>query len=274
MGSPGSSTAFDRSGSRRPIATGREKHLARFTRRHVAKCICKPWEPSRDLLIHPTGNANVRAVLDTLYTDGMLERFCHNARLVEKFAPLFERSHPRKTPRNYALPDEKMDIHPLREAVRLLAGPLHAGWLTRHETGGRAWTRSSRIWTPTLHVVCGEAATDQMYAAFMLMRIRRNSPSRLPGIVVSGVFTNCQSHIWETAQRLLREEVERYPDWEPTLGGTRDSQEKLARKTRELELAELVICPSRFVLESLPEEARAQKKCVCVAFGSPSHAVG
>jgi glycosyltransferase involved in cell wall biosynthesis len=74
---------------------------------------------------------------------------------------------------------------------------------------------------------------------------------------------------WETARRLLREEAERYPDWEPTLGGTRDSEEKFARKTRELELADLVICPSNFVLESLPEDTRGKKPCVMAAFGSP-----
>src|SRR5207302_10278814 len=74
---------------------------------------------------------------------------------------------------------------------------------------------------------------------------------------------------WETSQRLLREEAERYPDWEPTLGGTRDSDEKLSRKTQELNLAQLVICPSRFVLESLPAAARAQKECIIAPFGSP-----
>jgi glycosyltransferase involved in cell wall biosynthesis len=75
---------------------------------------------------------------------------------------------------------------------------------------------------------------------------------------------------WETAQKLLREEARRYPEWEPTLSGTRDSEEKLARKTRELDLAEIVVCPSMFVLESLPEEARRAKKCVVAPFGSPS----
>ncbi|MFL6594335.1 MAG: glycosyltransferase family 4 protein, partial [Chthoniobacterales bacterium] len=70
---------------------------------------------------------------------------------------------------------------------------------------------------------------------------------------------------WETAQRLLKEEAGRYPDWEPTLGGTRDSAEKLARKARELELAELVVCPSEFVRESLPKKTRS----VMISFGSP-----
>jgi glycosyltransferase involved in cell wall biosynthesis len=72
---------------------------------------------------------------------------------------------------------------------------------------------------------------------------------------------------WETARRLLREEAERLPEWEPTLGGTRDSEAKLARKTEEIELAEKVFCPSRFVLDSLPERVRA--RAIVAPFGSP-----
>jgi glycosyltransferase involved in cell wall biosynthesis len=74
---------------------------------------------------------------------------------------------------------------------------------------------------------------------------------------------------WETARRLLQEEAQRYPQWEPTLEGARDSEEKLARKTREVELAELVICPSNFVLDSLPQKTRGEKPCIVAPFGSP-----
>jgi len=66
----------------------------------------------------------------------------------------------------------------------------------------------------------------------------------------------------------LREEAERLPDWEPTFVGVTDSEEKLRRKSEELSLADQVICPSRFVRDSLPEEAR--KKCLIAEFGSPS----
>ncbi|HTD67065.1 MAG TPA: glycosyltransferase family 4 protein, partial [Candidatus Limnocylindria bacterium] len=75
---------------------------------------------------------------------------------------------------------------------------------------------------------------------------------------------------WETSQTLLREEAQRWPEWEPTLIGTRDSREKLDRKTEELELADVVLCPSNFVLESLPDAARLNKTCVVVEFGSPT----
>jgi glycosyltransferase involved in cell wall biosynthesis len=69
---------------------------------------------------------------------------------------------------------------------------------------------------------------------------------------------------------LLQEEAQRLPEWAPTLVGPDDSAEKLDRKTRELELADMVICPSRFVHDSLPPRIRERTQCVISEFGSPS----
>jgi glycosyltransferase involved in cell wall biosynthesis len=222
------------------------------------------------VLTHPTGNANVRALLEAFYAKGMLERFVTTLAWSKSSHPYLSDHIRGKLRRNYALPDEKMDIHPLREAVRLLAGPLRAAWLTKHETG---WASLDQVFqdldahaarclrrggygSNVRAVYAYEDSASDVFEAARELGLRR--------------IYELPIAYWETAQRLLREEAERYPDWEPTLGGTRDSPEKLARKTRELELAELIVCPSRFVLDSLPEQARAQKQCVCAAFGSPS----
>jgi glycosyltransferase involved in cell wall biosynthesis len=74
---------------------------------------------------------------------------------------------------------------------------------------------------------------------------------------------------WQTVRQLLAEEAERLPRWKETLGGGNDSEAKLARKTKELALSELVICPSQFVARSLPETARNTKQIVIAPFGSP-----
>jgi glycosyltransferase involved in cell wall biosynthesis len=74
---------------------------------------------------------------------------------------------------------------------------------------------------------------------------------------------------WETVRELLEEEGRRLPEWEPTLVGTRDSPGKLERKTEELALADMVICPSLFVLQSLPPAVRRDKHCLVAEFGSP-----
>jgi glycosyltransferase involved in cell wall biosynthesis len=75
---------------------------------------------------------------------------------------------------------------------------------------------------------------------------------------------------WKTARKLLTEEALRLPGWAPTLkGGIQDSPEKLERKTRELQLADIVVGPSAFVENSLPHWAK-EKKIIMSPFGSPA----
>jgi len=74
---------------------------------------------------------------------------------------------------------------------------------------------------------------------------------------------------WETGRKLLLEEADRLPQWAPTLGGgITDSAIKLERKRRELELADVVVGPGSFVLDSLPEWS-ADKIKIMSPFGSP-----
>jgi glycosyltransferase involved in cell wall biosynthesis len=221
------------------------------------------------LLTHPFGNANVRAVLDALSRAGLLTRFVTTIGWSKDSYPGLAKKTRGKLRRNYGLPADKINIHPLRESVRLLAGILRAKALTRHESG---WASIDQVWQ----------SLDREAAR----RLRRGNYGRDLRAVYA--YEDCAEQLffaardlglrrvydlpiayWETAQQLLREEAQRYPDWEPTLLATRDSVEKLSRKARELELAELVICPSRFVLESLPADARARKKCLLAPFGSP-----
>src|ERR1700681_1481049 len=221
------------------------------------------------LLTHPFGNANVRAVLDALSGAGLLTRFVTTIGWSKNSYPGLAKKIRGKLGRNYGLPADKIDIHPLRESVRLLAGIFRAKALTRRESG---WSSIDQVWQ----------SLDREAAR----RLRRGNYGRNLRAVYA--YEDCAEQLfftarelglrrvydlpivyWETAQQLLREEAQRYPDWEPTLLAARDSIEKLSRKARELELAELVICPSQFVLESLPADARARKKCLLASFGSP-----
>ncbi len=75
---------------------------------------------------------------------------------------------------------------------------------------------------------------------------------------------------WKTARTLLMEEAERFPAWKRTLGGGIDSSiEKLERKTAELQMADIVITPSRFVADSVLKEL-PDKKVIISPFGTPS----
>jgi glycosyltransferase involved in cell wall biosynthesis len=221
------------------------------------------------LLVHPFGNANVRAVLEALRHDRILNRFVTTLGWSEESYPALAARIQGKLRRNYALPADKIDIHPLRESVRLLAGALRATGLIQHETG---WASIDQVWQS----LDREAARrlrrgdygKNVRAVYAYEDCAEQSFGAARDLGLKRVY-DLPIAYWETTQRLLREEARRYPDWEPTLGATRDSAEKLSRKTRELELAELIVCPSQFVLESLPENTRAEKKCLLAPFGTP-----
>ena len=197
------------------------------------------------LLSHPTVNSFVRALAQALHREGMLARF-HTTLPWGRRDP--------------GLPSGVVRSHPFREAVRLLAGRLGAQSLVRHETGWasvdsvyQALDRAvSRCLENETTVYCYEDGALETFEAASSRGIRR-------------VYELPIAH-WEFSRRLLGEEALRLPEWEPTLFGTRDSAAKLERKGRELAMAELVVCPSKFVQESLPAGTRS----IVAEFGSPA----
>ncbi|HMJ90336.1 MAG TPA: glycosyltransferase, partial [Candidatus Acidoferrum sp.] len=208
------------------------------------------------IMSHPTGNANVRAVLAALDRDQLLDTFYTTVGL--RSGGFLQRTMPRSfrgraQRRAYEIEHGHIVFHPLREMLRLIGcGNIDAVYadLDQHVAAQLA---SQHLEASAVY--CYEDGALETFRAAQALGMTR--------------FYDLPIAYWETSQRLLREEVERLPAWEPTLVGTRDSQEKLARKTEELELANVVICPSRFVEESLPAAVRASRMCVRAEFGSP-----
>ena len=95
------------------------------------------------LLIHPFGNANVRAVLQALDENQLLTRFVTTLGWSKYSYPELSDHIRGKLRRNYSLPADRIDIHPSREAVRLLANTFGLQFLTRHEVG---WASIDRVW--------------------------------------------------------------------------------------------------------------------------------
>lgn len=205
---------------------------------------------------HPTGNANVRAVLAALDNARLLEVF-HTTVGVAADHPV-SRLVPQKlrrtiSRRSFAARQGRIEFHPWTE-LRRLAGlaSIDEVCFGLDAAVAKECRRSGRGISA---VYCYEDAARDTFSV-----ARERGWTRFYDLPIA---------YWETSQRLLAEEAERWPDWEPTLVGTRDSREKLARKTEELELADVVLCPSGFVLDSLPPRARAGKTCVVAEFGSP-----
>jgi glycosyltransferase involved in cell wall biosynthesis len=229
------------------------------------------------LVAHPFGNANVRALLAALAAEGLLAKFVTTLGWSSD-APWLghvpDRWRSQLQRRAYDLPPDRLEAHPARELVRLLGASAGLKPLIEHERG---WASIDAVWQDldrraADYLLHGQqrAQIRAVYAyedcaAALFAAAEKTGARRIYDLPIA---------YWELAVRLLREEAERYPDWEPTLGGTRDSHEKLARKSHELQLADVVVCASNFVLESLPQSTRDAKRCVMIPFGSPSVPAG
>ncbi|EDY19616.1 glycosyl transferase group 1 [Chthoniobacter flavus Ellin428] len=190
---------------------------------------------------HPTVNAFNRALAEALERAGRLAEFHTTV--------AFGR-------RAVAVPPARLRLHPWRELARLVAQRL--GW---QDHGG-------------------PVGIDAVYRAFDAAVARNLGPARVVYCYEDGALATFRAAYerglrrvyelpiayWETTRRLLLEEAERLPPWASTLQAPDDPPEKLARKTEELRLANLVVCPSRFVQSSLPDGTRS----IVAEFGSPA----
>lgn len=209
-------------------------------------------------LSHPVGNANVRHALKGLERGGLVpEYFTTLGWRAPGFlsrAPFLGRRLQR---RNYEGFHGAMRRRPWMEILRLRGG---AGAPSVMEVAADldAWTARwlIRERRPPKAVYGYEDCAADLFQAAQMRGVPR-------------VYELPIAH-WAAATRLYREEAERLPRWAPTLGGREEPEWKLERKTVEAELADVIICPSRFVLESLPEAIRTGKRCVVAPFGAPA----
>ncbi len=194
------------------------------------------------LLSHPTANVFNHALAEALEGAGMLEQF-HTTLAFGR--------------RKLALPASRVTQHPWPEVARLVAQRLGVS----RKPGGAF-------------------GIDAVYRSLDAAVARRLGGARLVYAYEDGALASFRAArerglrccyelpiaYWETSQRLLREEAGRLPRWAGTLGAPQDSAEKLERKSEELALADLVICPSGFVQASLPSGT----KSMVAEFGSPA----
>jgi len=163
--------------------------------------------------------------------------------------------------------------HPWRELARQVAGRLDFKYLTAHERGwacvDSVYTGLDRDVAEYLLQARGSGTADSALRAVYCYEDCALDTFKVAKQHGLKCFYDLPIAYWETSQRLLLEEAQRLPEWEPTLGATQDSPSKLTRKTYELMLADIVFCPSKFVLDSLPETVRDTKTCVVAEFGSP-----
>ncbi|WP_158993195.1 glycosyltransferase family 4 protein [Mucilaginibacter sp. L196] len=225
------------------------------------------------IISHPTGNNNSRAVVYKLAQEGMLYEF-HTSiasfpnsllgRLQKiPFLAEFQR-------RNF---EYKIKHHtkvwPLVEVGRMLSIKVGFKKLIKHEYGifsvDAVYKSIDRHVASTLKKAAKHGVTG-VYA-YEDGALETFKQAKLLGLKC---IYDLPIAYWEAGKKLMNEEAIRLPGWADTLGGgIHNSAAKYERKKQELELADLVIVPSHFVLESLPEWAKS-KKIVMAPFGTPA----
>ena len=214
-------------------------------------------ERSKVLIIHPTGNTFVKALLDECEKKDLLAKFFTTIGKGKNTNFILKNISNRRA---YPIPDQKISRQWFPEISRLLFGQYKTQKERKNDTD-KVYENLDRKVSENLeklNISCVHGYEDG--AAHTFQRAKE-----------LGIRCSYELPIahWATSRRLLAKEAERYPEWIPTLDSISENEGKLYRKEQELELADLISCPSEFVLQSIPENIRNTKPCQVAHFGSP-----
>jgi len=217
-------------------------------------------------LSHPTGNQNVRQVLQALNEKAWLDSLhttlgWHQNAWCLKIP--WGSSHLKK--RAYALPQDKVYSYPYKEIMRLLLRYCYNHPWTTHESGrfcvDAVYRDLDQRFSNYIHGKKGQLKGVYAYEDGALESFQTAQAYGITTIyelpIAYGRF----------AQNMLQEEAQRLPAWEITLVGNNDSERKLKRKTAELEHADIIICPSHFVKQSIPAHIAEKKSIHIIPYG-------
>ena len=219
-------------------------------------------ERSKVLIVHPTGNTFVKALLDECEKKDLLGKFFTTIGKGKNTNFILKNISNRRA---YPIPDQKIYRQWFPEILRLLFGRYKTQKERKNDTD-KVYEKLDRKVSENLeklNISCVHGYEDG--AAHTFRRAKE-----------LGIRCSYELPIahWATSRQLLAEEAERYPEWIPTLDSISENEEKLYRKEQELELADCISCPSDFVLQSIPENIRNSKPCQVAHFGSPDISKG
>jgi glycosyltransferase involved in cell wall biosynthesis len=225
------------------------------------------------LFYHPTGNANVRAIVYGLALKGLLHSFqtsiaAFPGNIWHRIGGYPLLSEFRRRGFDPVL-QPYTQLYPWGELARAFATKFRWNNMLRHETGKFSVDQNYRTFDK--HVASGLGAAARAGAtavyAYEDGALETFMEAKKLGLIC---IYDLPIAYWETGRKLMQEEALRLPQWADTLGGgIKDSEKKLERKRKELELADVVVGPGSFVMNSLPDWAKDKKQIVS-PFGSPA----
>ncbi len=221
------------------------------------------------VLSHPTGNENVRQAALALRDAGLLDEFWTCLRWERENrlhsllpATLREQFARRALPSSLGAVTRTM---PGRELCRLFCGRLGLGFLAAKETAPCSIDQVMRALDRRVAARLGERAKCRAVYAYEDGAFHSFEMARRLGLAR---IYDLPIGYWKSARAIYAEEALREPAWSMTLTGSRDSEEKLARKEAELRLASHVVVASTFTRSTL-KQAGLDVPVSIIPYGAP-----
>ena len=224
------------------------------------------------LLSHPSGNSNVRETLRALDENSLLSQYVTffatiRGNVFDKLSKLpggseFDR---RRLDVRYA---KKVACKPWPELMRLLAQRFGWHWLIQHQVGLFCPDRNNE----RLGRFAVERLSSSPHASFQAVygyedtALESFSAAKKLGLKT---IYDLPTGYWRASKELFEEERAREPLWSQLLPVLRDTEVKLGRKERELELADVVITASGFTKHTLDMFPGKLPPVVTVPYGAP-----
>ena len=220
----------------------------------------------------PSGNNFSRAVLRSFDKEGLLAGF--HTSIVANPSATWLKLLPSKVQgewlrRTYPIERSRIVTRPLLEFLRLTLPKVGLGKYTQGEESFAGWDAVGIDFDKNLARKLPHLLKKESFKGVYVYEDVALKTFKVAKQLGLTCIYDLPIAYWQTGRRLMMEEAQRMPSWAITLGGgIKDSEEKLKRKTQELELADVVVVPGSFVKDSLPDWA-GNKKIIVAPFGSP-----
>lgn len=208
------------------------------------------------LLVHPTGNQFVRALLNGLYKSSLLSAFqttvsYNNLILSSLFPKKFLKTAER---RHYDLPKSKILTRNTIELQRLIlkSKSIKDVYLDLDRYVADNLEKYKKKYNLKA-VYCYEDGAEQTFIKAKSLGLK--------------CFYELPIGHWKAAKDIQEKEALKNPEWAKTMPVLNDSTDWLRRKDIELELADSIFVPSTFVYKTLYQINGAQEKTHVVPFG-------
>ncbi len=225
------------------------------------------------ILSHSQANANVRATAVSLADADILQEFhtsiaCFPGSVLNALGGINFLSEVRR--RQF---DERLKkfthTSPMKEMGRLLSLKAGLPKLTKHETG--MFCTDAVIQGLDRKVASGlkkaiNNGADGVYAYEDGAEVLFREAKRLD----LQNFYDLPTGYWRAKLRILEKEKKRFPEWQSTIRGLIDSDEKLMRKDEEIKMADRIFVASKFTATTLLDFPGPLPPVEIIPYGFPT----